>query len=581
MNKRKLISVILIFCMVITLVPGSAFIGTASAAATKPAIINAETFPDKIFREYVRTFDLDDDGILSIDELNNVTYMSVASEPITTLKGLGYFKNLQVFNCAECKKIKSMNMRYNPELRQLYCWEATNLTSLSVSKNTKLEVLDCSYSGLRSVNMSDNLALKKLNCAGCYLTELPLTKNQQLEFLDCSENCLTSLDLSQNTNLIEMTCWSNPLLKKVNFSRCRRLEIIDCSECVELENFDISDCINLKKLECWSDYKVTELNLLNNKKLEYLDCSYNEITQLDLTQNENLLELNCEHCNLTALDISCNPRLENVIAGGNGIETEMPVVWFSQLSNKFDPSKVSYIRGGMMDEKSQTFKFINSKEIKYNYEIAPGKKETFTMVTSYEIAPITPRKVSGVGLESDYGIIKIYCNKNDQEGASYRFAYRETGTKKWKFINTTKPETVITKLQKNVLYDVAAANVLGGERSAYVYKKIYTNRSGTGSHGMFVSRIEKTDTKNGSVKIWARDIHYKTEPKHVTYRYAYRPYGTKKWTYLEDTSNIKTIKGLTPGKTYTFAVAYLYKSNIDKKTTVASKYSKYVNIKVK
>lgn len=580
-HKRKAIGLIIIFSLLITLIPSAAFTETASAMATKPAIINAETFPDKIFREYVSSFDENQDGILSTTELNSVTYMNVSGEPITTLKGLGYFKNLQVFNCAECKNIKSMNMRYNPELRQLYCWEATNLTALSVSKNQKLEVLDCSYTGLRRVNMGYNPTIKRVNCAGCYLTDLPLTKNRDLEYLDCSDNCLETLDLSQNTKLKEMTCWNNPTLKNIDFSGCYSLEKIDCSECVELENFDVSKCVNLKKLECWSDYKVTKLNLQNNKKLEHLDCSYNEISELDLSQNENLLELNCEYCNLTSLDVSHNGKLSTILAKGNGLKTNMPIVWFSQLSKDFDPEKVSSLTGGLMDTKSKTFKFVNSKVMTYDYQIAPGKLIKFKFETTFDVIDVTPGKVKGMGFKSDYGVIKIYCDENTQEGATYRFAYRETGTKDWKFINSVKPETVIKPLKKNVQYDIAVANVLGGKRSNYVYMKAFTNRGGEASHGMFVSRIEKTHTENGAMTIWARDIHYKTEPKYVTYKYAYRPLGSKKWTYIDDTSNEITIENLKVGTTYTFAVAYYYTSSVDNSTMVASKYSKYLDVKVR
>ena len=85
-------------------------------------VIDSTTFPDGIFREYVKSFDVDKDNLLSDKEIDAVTsiYIGGYSEvgydrdmstgifiPVYTskynvnsLKGVEYFTNLQILDCS-------------------------------------------------------------------------------------------------------------------------------------------------------------------------------------------------------------------------------------------------------------------------------------------------------------------------------------------------------------------------------------------------------------------------------------------------------------------------------------------------
>ena len=72
-----------------------------------------------------------------------------------------------------------------------------NLTSLDVSKNTALILLDCYYNNLTSLNVSGCTALTDLSCSSNDLTSLDVSKNTKLTELDCGYNNLTSAALNQ------------------------------------------------------------------------------------------------------------------------------------------------------------------------------------------------------------------------------------------------------------------------------------------------------------------------------------------------------------------------------------------------
>ena len=132
-----------------------------------------------------------------------------------------------------------------------------------------LQTFDCSSSNLSSLDVSKNTKLETLNCSNNQLTSLNLSSNTELVLLDCSSNNLSSLDLSNNTKLQNLNVSSNALT-----------------------TLDVSPCPNLQSLKC-SNNKLSLLNVSSNSELVFLDCSKNELTALDISQNEKLEGLVC------------------------------------------------------------------------------------------------------------------------------------------------------------------------------------------------------------------------------------------------------------------------------------------------
>ena len=74
---------------------------------------------------------------------------------------------------------------------------------------TSLNILWCTDNQLTALDVSENTALTKLNCCFNKLTSLDVSKNMALTELYCNDNQLTSLDLS-NTNIMnDPNCGNN------------------------------------------------------------------------------------------------------------------------------------------------------------------------------------------------------------------------------------------------------------------------------------------------------------------------------------------------------------------------------------
>ena len=219
--------------------------------------INETNFPDEKFRDYVKKFDQDSNGILSDTEIAAVTSINVSGEGVSNLNGIGYFTSLTVLNCYK-NQLTSLDVENNTMLEKLYCFE-NQLTSLNVGKNTKLKLLNCHSNRLTSLDVRNNTLLEKLVCY----------KNQ-----------LTSLDVSQNTALKELGCYSN-----------------------RLTSLDVRNNTLLQMLYCYSN-RLTSLDVRNNTLLENLYCYSNQLGSLDVSQNTVLASLSCTQNPLTSLDLS-------------------------------------------------------------------------------------------------------------------------------------------------------------------------------------------------------------------------------------------------------------------------------------
>ena len=117
-KRTRLVSALLTLAMVFTFLPFSAF---ADDEVPFWAPLNSENFPDKTFREYIRTtFDEgpigNSNGILDPGE-RFVTEIDVSGMEITSMKGISNFRNLEKLNCSN-NQLTSLDLSYNTKLTQ-------------------------------------------------------------------------------------------------------------------------------------------------------------------------------------------------------------------------------------------------------------------------------------------------------------------------------------------------------------------------------------------------------------------------------------------------------------------------------
>jgi len=117
--------------------------------------------------------------------------------------------NIMGLNCSD-NQLTSLDVSRNTKLTGLYCFN-NQLTSLDVSKNTLLFHLGCGGNQLTSLDLTNNALLNSLQCGYNQLTSLDVSKNIALVGLSCWNNQLKSLDVSNNTMLISLNCYSNQL----------------------------------------------------------------------------------------------------------------------------------------------------------------------------------------------------------------------------------------------------------------------------------------------------------------------------------------------------------------------------------
>ena len=123
--------------------------------------INAEHFPDEIFREFVKTnFDKDRDGFLSEKEIRDVVEINLAKRDISDLTGIKHFTFLKQLKCS-----------------------GTEIQELNVSHSPSLELLNCSHTQIKVLDVSHNSHLKWLNCSGTQIKVLDVSHNPSLEWL--------------------------------------------------------------------------------------------------------------------------------------------------------------------------------------------------------------------------------------------------------------------------------------------------------------------------------------------------------------------------------------------------------------
>ena len=305
--KKRLLSILLMCCMVLTLLPVAAF-----AEGETDVSINETNFPDANFRTVVKEYDTDKDENLSRAEIEAVKEIKCYYKDIRSLTGIEYFTALQTLECYS-NLLTSLDISGNTALKSLDCAK-NQLAALDVSQNTALESLDCADNQLTSLDVSRNTALKSLDCAKNQLTSLDVSRNTALESLNCADNQLTALDISQNTALEYLICASNKLTA-LNVSGNATLKFLNC-ESNELTALDVNRNTALNTLNCLNN-RLTSLNVSLNLNLQDLNCARNQLSALDVQKNTALKSLYCGYNQLAVLDVGQNGLLESLSCNNN------------------------------------------------------------------------------------------------------------------------------------------------------------------------------------------------------------------------------------------------------------------------
>ena len=196
-----------IFCAVLAVCAVMA----GSVCAWGDVAIDAEHFPDEVFREFVSSnFDADNDGILNDDEIIEITNISVFGRGIKSLQGIEHFKSLTELDCSY-NYLTFLDLSLNNALTELYCG-SNQLEELDISKNTQLTGLWCYGNQLSKLEINNNSELSQLFCNNNHLAALDVSRNNALKVLNCdsqiiavsSLNATESNDYPYSFNLLSL-----------------------------------------------------------------------------------------------------------------------------------------------------------------------------------------------------------------------------------------------------------------------------------------------------------------------------------------------------------------------------------------
>lgn len=361
--RKRLLSILLLCCMVLTLLPTAAF-------AAGGVDINETNFPDATFRQYVKVeFDKDSDDILSAAEIAAADTIFVTGKPITSIEGIAYFTALTDLMCSNTK-LTTLDTSHNTKLVSLECNDTPTLTSLNVSQNTELKVLRCNDNALADLDLTNNTALESLECGGNEFTTLDLSQNTNLKSFGFFNGKLSSLDLTHNTNLEELYFCGN------NFST------IDVSQ---------------------------------NTKLKYLHLFGNQLITLDTSKNSNLQRLWVYTNPLTSMYLGDSGSIREVKFDNLPYPIEVSAAEKTFDLNTlpgFDVSKASNWQGGTV---SGTTLAVNegAENVTYTYDCGEREAKYGTPeVTGKLMMPCT-LKISTIGsaiTEDDLAGLNIPAN---------------------------------------------------------------------------------------------------------------------------------------------------------------------------
>ncbi len=360
-----------------------------SLASENPNVnvaIDETKFPDANFRKYVADkFDKDGDGVLSAEEIETVTeitlfdHISHSKIEVSDLKGIEYFTSLELLDC-----------------------QTQNIKELDLSQNTSLKYLYCKQNQLTTLDLSNNTELLKLNCDNNQLAELDLSNNTELLMLYCNENQLTTLNVSKNTMLNRLECIKN-----------------------KLTTIDTSNNTNLQTLMC-DENQLTTIDISNNTLLDYLRCNQNQLKTIDISKNEELDFLKCNNNQLTSIDTHGRSLSLEIFDNAYEIALTDNTFDLSTLPEGFDVTKASNWTNAEVEGNILTV-IDDTKYVTYDYDCGKGTTLSFALFTKNNSDKQVPEKLDVVINQENFPdkALRQYITERVDDDQNGRLSYSE------------------------------------------------------------------------------------------------------------------------------------------------------------
>ena len=324
-------------------------------------------------KQLSRNFQKEANGQVSLSNAYNqrlvemLTWIDLSDlDDPTVCDEIGYFISLQTLACNRNDIVK-LDLSKNMALKKLWCegkdvfvtndigdedWQGKSgiLQNLILPETPTLREIHIDGHMLKSLDVSGCPNLTILNCPFGALLELDLTHNAFLQELRCESNLLNNLDLSGNAGLTWLQCHNNYLVS-LDITKQTQLINVECGGTTNLiSEIDLSKNTKLENFSCYNS-QLAKVDLSQLPNLKYLDLNVNKIAQLDLSHNPKLEFLNCQYGPLTELDLSHNPKLNHLECHGCQLTTldlsnNHEITWLKSHENYMTELDVSMIANG-------------------------------------------------------------------------------------------------------------------------------------------------------------------------------------------------------------------------------------------
>jgi len=179
---------------------------------------NQTFIPDDGFEQALINLGIDSaplDDYVSTEVIQSIVNLNISGNGISNLTGLQDFTSLVSLNCNN-NLVANIDVSNNLSLERLLCAgnQLTSLDASAIASNTLLTEIDVSFNNLASIDVSQNVTLEALNCSSNKLIALDITQNPNIETLLCISNQLVTANINNgfNTILENLDLTDNPSL---------------------------------------------------------------------------------------------------------------------------------------------------------------------------------------------------------------------------------------------------------------------------------------------------------------------------------------------------------------------------------
>lgn len=388
----------------------------ADPDAPKDVEINPANFPNDTFREIAKSYDTNNDDVLTYIERSKLrgldlskpdennsdadqTYADDKYRQIDNFKGIEYFTNLEFVNISGNTAVTSIDLSNSTKLHDFNGANCSKLEKVVLPEGVKEVYIY--ISGLKEFDAAKYPKLEILKIFNTQVTGVDVSKNPNLKELDLGNDKLTSdVDISNCPELIELSVNSTGI-KKLDVSKNKKLEILDIGGNKGIELIGIEDLTTLKELTAWT-CGLKKLDVSKSKGLEKLHINDNSIVAIDLSGFESLTAFESDYQGRDIELINNTFNLADLSAYG------------------LDPGKVTLEEpcGATRDGNVLTFP-ENVDSIRYTYDT--GKEDMVLTVTlnvvkrtesNFTVSHVENDKTVTVTADEWADVLKVMNNKN-------------------------------------------------------------------------------------------------------------------------------------------------------------------------